>query len=289
MPRVVAEQFVEGRTVGVTLGDGRRTGLLVGSQQLGMRARDVPTLDERVETCLPVAIDDDRLVPGEPHVLELVALHPRRQWAEVVEQWLGVGIHVDEHPASPRVDLHLGEAELAGGTWIEILLIGQILERTVEVPAPGVERASELTDPPPPLDEPGPPVPTGVVVGPQALLGPDHHDRLTADLKIHVVPDPLDLVETTGVQPGLREQALDLEAEELRVRITPLGHEGRSESPTLGHVEIQSSPSLFRRCHERTSMLVPTDWAEAVGYAAAPRPHVLSLACTISQSRASGT
>ena len=182
--------------------------MLVGPQQLRVGAWDVPALDERVKTGLPVGVDDHGFVPGNSHVLELVALQTRGHRVEVVEQWFGVWIHVHEDPSPPRVDLHLGEAQLPARAGIEVLLVGDVLERAVEVPAPGVKRAPEFADAPLSLHEPRSAMPAGIEVGPQALLGPDHHDRLIADLKIDVVANPLHFVEATGIEPRPREQAL---------------------------------------------------------------------------------
>jgi hypothetical protein len=74
-----------------------------------------------------------------------------------------------------------------------------------------VERASELGDTALALDEPGPSVPARVVVTAEALFRSDDHDRLIADLKIHVLADPLDLIEATCVEPRFREEAIDFE------------------------------------------------------------------------------
>ena len=197
---------------------------------------DVPALDEGVQRRLPVGRQDHRLVPGDAHVLELEAVQPLGDRVEERLQRLGVRVHVHEHPPAPRTQAHLGEAELLRGPGLEAVRVGLVLERAVEVPPPRVERAPELAHPALAAHQAGPAVAAGVVEGVQAVLGADHHHGRAADLDVHIVPHPLHLVRAAGVEPRPREEALQLQLQELAVHVAALRHEPRAEPPPLGHV-----------------------------------------------------
>src|SRR5688572_11312211 len=67
-----------------------------------------------------------------------------RQQSEVVGEWWGLVVQVDEDETAPRVDSHLGQRELALIDMREVPLPRNPLQVSVEPIRPSVERAGDL-------------------------------------------------------------------------------------------------------------------------------------------------
>ena len=129
-------------------------------------------LGERLLRDLPVAAEH------LGHVGRLVAALIGQQGevlgqiAQIVLEGLGVQVGVDEDEPAPAADLHLGQAQALGfGLGVrEVPLARDLLHGAIEVPAPAVERTTQ-------------------VLGPLALLGAQELAPVQAR-----VPEPLELV-----------------------------------------------------------------------------------------------
>ncbi len=154
---------------------------------------------------------------------------------EVVEQRLGLEVHVDEHEAGPRVDLDRLQAEVVVGPGRELLGIEHEADRPVEVPAPAVERADQRADAAAAGGEARAAVAAGVEVAADGVGRlADHEDRVAADQVLVVAADAGDVLEATRHQPRLGEQPVDLDLLELGVEVAALRHERLTEAVTLG-------------------------------------------------------
>ena len=142
---------------------------------------------------------------------------------EVVEQRLGLEVHVDEHEAGPRVDLDRLQAEVVVGPGRELLGIEHEADRPVEVPAPAVERADQRADAAAAGGEARAAVAAGVEVAADGVGRlADHEDRVAADQVLVVAADAGDVLEATRHQPRLGEQPVDLDLLELGVEVAAL-------------------------------------------------------------------
>ena len=100
--------------------------------------------DKCFPSYFPVAGYDFFYVQHFVAIFRLPALEVLWQYAKVFMQWRGLQIHVDEDPAAPGVDLHLGQPELF------ILDVGEVpfarrpFEISIKVPGKGVIGAAEV-------------------------------------------------------------------------------------------------------------------------------------------------
>ena len=117
--------------------------------QLGVGLHDVPALEEGLLGHLPVGLQPDPFPPADLHVPDKQRVQQRRNGAELLSQRPGVTVQVDEH-APPQVSTrHSCRASSPSVTQLgpEALCPVHQRRRPVDVPAPAVERAHDLTTP----------------------------------------------------------------------------------------------------------------------------------------------
>ena len=207
---------------------------LVEPEQLRVRPRQVVGLEEAVERGLPVAGQQHAGHPPVAHVLQLERREDPRDRVEVLEQRHRVLVHGDEHEPGPFLGPQLDEGQVVVRARHELLAVEHQLDRAVQVPPPSVERADERADPAPAARQPGAPVPAGVVIRLDRVLGrPHHQDRVGRDLVLDEAADLLQFLGPAGHQPGPCEQLFQLELEEFGVEVPGLGHESAPEPVLL--------------------------------------------------------
>ena len=111
-----------------------------------MRARDVIRLHERLERGLPVRRIDHPLAPFEPHLLELEGVEDARERLEILAQRDAFGVHVDEQPAAPLIDLDRRQAgAVFGQRAFPVLRVEDVDVLALEIEGPAMETADEAT------------------------------------------------------------------------------------------------------------------------------------------------
>jgi hypothetical protein len=224
-------------------------------QQLGMDPLHVVHLVEGVDPDLPVALPEHADVLDEVVLrAEVVGVEVLGEGAEEVAQRLGVGVHVHEHPAVPRLAAQVGEADAPGRVALgEVVGVGHPVDPPVEPVRPQVVRALELRRVPRPrLAQPPTPVLTRVVEGAHALgLGPHDDDRLGAEVEHEIVADLGKIRHRAGEVPHPCPHAIPLERHELAGEVALLGDELRAEVG-LGQLPRRRAMVRVER-HERES------------------------------------
>src|SRR6202011_4101454 len=105
-----------------------------------MRALDMVGLHEGFDRCLPVAVEDDPLAPLVAHLRKLEWVEDRGSGFQVLAKRDAVGIHVDEDPAAPGINLDFIEA------------CALLRQRTLPVRLVELERALAVQVVPPPVE-----------------------------------------------------------------------------------------------------------------------------------------
>ncbi len=101
-------------------------------------------LVEGLHRDFPVAVEVQPLAPLVAHVLQTERIEDLRRGKEVVRQGFTVGIHVDEQPAAPGVDLDRGEmGVLRGQHTLPVVLLPNVGAGAVQSVCPAVESADE--------------------------------------------------------------------------------------------------------------------------------------------------
>src|SRR5581483_1211256 len=173
---------------------------------------------------------------------------------EEVEQRLGVGVHVHEHEAAPRVDAQCAQPKVQRQVW-EVAAVGNGRDAACEVVAPTVVAALDpvFGERPRSHAQLVAAVQAGVVEGADAAIGGAHdEDRLVADDVLDEVAGLSDLLFPAGDLPHARPEALHLEVDELPGDVALLrnqvGHGRlakylRSTSPTCSSSLPTPSPT----------------------------------------------
>ena len=112
--------------------------------ELRMRGEHVVGLVEGLHRDFPVAVEVQPLAPLVAHVLQTERVEDLRRRKEIVGQRFAVGIHVDEKPATPGVDLYRGEVGIRGSQHaLPVVLLANVRARAVQSVCPAVESAHE--------------------------------------------------------------------------------------------------------------------------------------------------
>jgi len=94
----------------------------------------------------PIHRRDDGFIPSEPHLVDVEILQLIDNGAQVLEQRLGGGVHIDPDPPRPLADLGLLQVQgafLEVGTALPIVAVVDVDDRAVEGIAPTVKPAEE--------------------------------------------------------------------------------------------------------------------------------------------------
>src|SRR4051794_4724482 len=102
-------------------------------------------LHERFDGGLPVAIEDHPLAPLVAHLLHFERVEEAGSGLEVFAQRHAVGVHVDEHPATPGIDPDFAQVRaLICERALPIRLIELEGALAIQVIAPAMEPADKL-------------------------------------------------------------------------------------------------------------------------------------------------
>ena len=215
-PAVVAEDVVAA------------VGVAERFHQRGMGRHHVVALHEGLLAGLPVHRhelgDVRRLVPVlERHEFEVVG-----EVAQVVGQWRGVPVGVDEHEAVPDADQGFGQPVVGHVHIGKVPLAGDLPQRAVELPAPAVEGAAKAGRAPPVvLAQLAAPVQAGVAVGLDLVGGgADDQERQVRDVVDVVVADLGDLFLQASELPHAAPQPLDFKVVDV-LRVVDAGRHPR--------------------------------------------------------------
>src|SRR6266536_13496 len=233
-----------------------------GVAEPGVRRRAVVALEEVLDDDLPVRVrvELDPRVEDELREVE-VAREDRGQLSEVLVEWHGLRIRVDEEERAPgsgargqKRPLVLVEAGLAVGA-------RRRAQRSVEGVRPGVVAALDRLAPAAAVDEHRAAMPADVQECLQlALLVADDEDRDAAGVRRQERTGLGDLVGPAGVLPGAREDPGALAAAGLLVAVP--GEWERQRVSRDGHAPmLPPAPARPRRARSRRGSVPRTSRA----------------------------
>ena len=176
-------------------------------------------LHERFLASLPVTSNHLRDVHRLELLLHRERLEMRIEPFQESRKRLRVPIGVDEDQPSPTTDLRLAQAVILLVDVREIPFTGNLLHRPVEIPAPAVEGAAQISRAAPiRFAQQTPPVQARIAIGLdvlRALAGSHDQEREMRDVVDIVVADVRDLVLVAGELPDTTPELLDLQVMKL--------------------------------------------------------------------------
>ena len=185
-----------------------------------MHGRDVILLDEGIERGLPIAVSANGLVPRKSHSLEFVGLQVFRNRGEIIEQRLGIRIHVDKYPATPRVHVDLLKRHIFLAQTSPVVFVHDSCTLAIQVVAPAVILAKELSGVADPLDQLASTMLADIEIGLDRFRpGPDNDDRIMNDRIFDEVADLGNLLQAAGDLPDLGPQSFGFEPSKFRRQI----------------------------------------------------------------------
>jgi hypothetical protein len=194
-------------------------GVVEPGEHLRVQPLGVVALVEGVDCGLPVAVEQDRSVRAEPHLLEPVLRVARGDVTEERVERLAVGIHVDEDEATPPAHLNVAETQQIVGHRVGVVVtVDDLDDVAVEIPTPRVVAAADLcsTELADAFGEARAAVRARVEERSDRVgVAADDEDRLVADRVLQEVAGERDLFFPARDLPDPRPEPLHLEVEEL--------------------------------------------------------------------------
>ena len=180
-------------------------------------------LVEGLHRDLPVAVEVQPFAPLVAHVLQTERVEDLGRGKEVVRQGFTVGVHVDEQPAAPGVDLDRGEmGVLRCQHTLPVVLLPNVGACAVQSVCPAVESADErllrlaagVLGAFGGVDQTATAVHAHVVVRASNSFGSGAHDddRVVEDVVGEVAADLGDLLDPADLLPHLAPQLVALGA-----------------------------------------------------------------------------